>query len=273
LPDESRSAAPEVLALVAQARSAHPDVEIDEAAFLDYLDAHRQDLGDPIAADDLYLACACVHGDERAIRALDAELRDVAGDFAGMAGDPVRHDDFKQVLREKLLVGERGGAPKLAEYSGRGSLRSWLRIVAKRTYLDELRRRERRKEVDLDESVLLGADDAVDLELRWIKERYRVQFRSAFASALGSLEPRERNMLRSRLLHGLSNRQIAQLFDCDRATVTRQLAAIRERLLVTTKAALMAALRIAPAELDSVLRLIQSRLEITLSGLQGRRDV
>jgi RNA polymerase sigma-70 factor (ECF subfamily) len=258
------------MALIARARSAHPDVEIDEPAFLEYLDARRQELDDQ-GAVDLYLAYACVHGDDRAIRALEAELSHVVGDFAGMAGDPVRHDDFKQALREKLLVGERGGAPKLVEYSGRGSLRSWLRIVAKRTYLDELRRRERRKEVDLDESVLLGADDAVDPELRYIKDRYRVQFRSAFASALASLEPRERNMLRSRLLHGLSNRQIAQLFDCDRATVTRRLTAVRERLLATTKAALVAELRITPAELDSVLRLIQSRLEITLGGLAIKR--
>jgi RNA polymerase sigma-70 factor (ECF subfamily) len=78
-------------------------------------------------------------------------------------------------------------------------------------------------------------------------------------------------MLRSRLLHGLSNRQIAQLFDCDRATVTRRLTAVRERLLATTKAALVAELRITPAELDSVLRLIQSRLEITLGGLAIKR--
>src|SRR5262249_55981910 len=65
--------------LLESARQAWPEIDIDVGEFSRYV-AERTGRGDAAAINisDLYLACACVRGDDRALRALDALIvRDV----------------------------------------------------------------------------------------------------------------------------------------------------------------------------------------------------
>jgi RNA polymerase sigma-70 factor (ECF subfamily) len=56
-----------------------------------------------------------------------------------------------------------------------------------------------------------------------------------------------------------------------RATAARWLEGARDAILATTRARLMERLEISPSELESIIRLVLSRLEINLRPLLRRR--
>src|SRR6476646_7397720 len=87
--------------------------------------------------EDLYLACACGTGDSRAIRAFDAAYSHVVETayrrFRYLARGA---EDVKQLIHEKLFVAEAGKAPKIADYAGRGDLKTWLRVSVVRLLIN-----------------------------------------------------------------------------------------------------------------------------------------
>ncbi|MFP2905343.1 sigma factor-like helix-turn-helix DNA-binding protein, partial [Pyxidicoccus sp. 3LFB2] len=109
----------------------------------------------------------------------------------------------------------------------------------------------------------LGADP----ELAFIRERHQEDFRGAFRSALGRLEPRERNLLRLHHVHGLSMDSVGATYQAPRSTVARWIARARERLLTLTAEELTKRLGLTPGELDSLLRLVRSQLDVSLRQL------
>jgi RNA polymerase sigma-70 factor, ECF subfamily len=174
-------------------------------------------------------------------------------------------DDAELKLRERLfLVGE-DDAPRLASYSGRGDLGAWLRAAAVRTAIDLMRTR---RVVPVDPHALGDAGAAVDPLLAALKQRYRDEFRAAFAEASAQLTDRERTLLRYRFLDGLSIDEIALLYRVHRATIARWIAATRESLFEGTRTRLMARLAVTDSEVDSVLRLIDSQLEASIEALR-----
>ena len=168
-------------ALVEQGRAAWPELALPAPLFVRHLARHAGRGGSPsslreLCVEDLYLACACAHGAPGAAVAFERhQLARVSGFLSRMAAAPDLVDEVKQELRIKLLVPAPGAAPKIAEYSGRGALASWLRVVALRTAID-LRRRhdeglpppEPRDVSDDDRAALadLAAVLVNDLELR-----------------------------------------------------------------------------------------------------------
>ena len=108
---------------------------------------------------------------------------------------------------------------------------------------------------------MLGADQSS--ELAHLKLRYRDELHAAFQVALRTLEPRERNLLRCHLSGHMTNAQIGALCGVHPGTVKRWMATIRDRLLDVTRAALGARLGLGRDELDSVLRLVQSDLDMS----------
>src|SRR5215510_2041902 len=85
---------------LAAGRVAWPDVELDALAFMRHL-AERTTEGRLPAADrsgDLFLACACAHGDARAIAAFDRALRpEIARSLARGGSPPAFTDDVLQI--------------------------------------------------------------------------------------------------------------------------------------------------------------------------------
>jgi RNA polymerase sigma-70 factor, ECF subfamily len=249
------------------ARAARPELALDDGAFVAFLHARPERLeASPEHAGDLALSFACANGDTAAIRALEAEyLSRVAYAL------PSRHRgdaaEVIQSLRDKLLVPGPAGPAKIGDFTGRGGLGGWLRVAAVRVALNI--ERSKKHEVALDENRALAERAAGDLEIDHLKNRYRLEFREAFTAALEALEARPRNLLRQHYLDGLTMEAIGAIYRVHRITVVRWMEQSREALAKETRRELGARLRVDRNELESILRLIESQMEMSLRAFLG----
>lgn len=258
------------------ARAAWPTVDVHPAVFADYL-AERIPAGDDVEqavrqlrTTELYLACACAHGDPHAIAAFEhhylAALDPTLAKIAGVTADAI--DDIKQRLRYHLFVRDTGTI-KIAEFSGRGELRRWLRVLAVREALAITRRR---RETPSDTELLEQALSTTDAERDYLKRHYQHEFTSAISEALDELPARDQVLLRQRFVDGLNIDDIGALYRTHRATAARWLARAQDALSHQTRAILMRRLTVSPRELHSILRLVRSGLELSLRLVFARRE-
>jgi RNA polymerase sigma-70 factor, ECF subfamily len=245
-----------------QARAAWPSIRLDADVFQRYLDERPE----ADAFVELYLACACARGDRAALSAFEATYGpDIRHALSRMKTAPQVVDEVAQLLRQKLFVGEKGKRPRIAEYAGRGDLKSWLRVAAVRTALSHLRKHQR--EILVDDQQLPDLASPADPELDHMKQLYRGEFRSALEDAVASLTPRERNLLRQHFLDGLGVEKLATLYGVHTSTAARWLAKARERIVVLTKEEMMRRLQLKRGDVSGILYLIKSQLEISLTRL------
>lgn len=258
-----------------EARGKWPELAIDDDAFVAYF-AERVAKGvspdDTFAhlhASDLFLALGCARGDRVALDGFERTFRpDIDAVVRRFEGPALAADDLRQALHEKLFVGKAGAAPKIADYSGQGFLQNWVRVTTVRTFTDLARASARSPEQAGDDEILALADGD-DLELSFLKKHYRAGFKQAFEGAVRGLDPAERNILRQSVVHGLGIDQIAAVYGIHRATAARRIEKAREALLVATRKTLMTTLSIDRSEFESVMALIQSRLDVSIHRVLG----
>jgi RNA polymerase sigma-70 factor (ECF subfamily) len=260
---------------VADARAAWPAIAIAADGFFAYLAERVADGDEPGALHvaDLYLACGCAHGDAAAIAAFDAHcLAVVDRALARLGLDAAMIDEVKQRLRRALLVPERG-APRIVSFAGRGALRSWVRVLAVHEAWGMLRTaRGPLGRVDAAEDRLVDlASAGATPELEYLKRMYRQDFERAFRAAIQALSARERTLLRQHFLDGVGINELAALYRVHRATIGRWLEHAREAVLATTRRHLMESLDVPRAEIESILRLVLSQVELNLRPLLAHR--
>lgn len=215
-------------------------------------------------APDLFLACACLAHDPRALSILErVVLIEVPSFVAKVEREPSEVAEIQQAVREKLLMSDGDHAPRLAEYAGRGSLGAFVRIIAVRIALDRKRRQARSP--GSDELGDLGG--VADPELDYLREKYREQFVTALRGALAGLEPRARTVLRMNMLDGLSIDRIASTYEVHRATAARWVVDARADVLAATKHQLGANLQLRADELESLVRLVGVDLDVSVRRL------
>jgi RNA polymerase sigma-70 factor (ECF subfamily) len=216
--------------------------------------------------DDLVWARALATGDPDALARYERELVPMIDAHLrrrGHAADDAA--DIQQTLRARLLVGN-GDGPAVARYEGRGALRSWVLVVAVREAVRLRQRAAREPAVDDDDLIALA--DHGDAALpAGDKERYCELFRVAFRAALAGLAPLDRNLLRMNVLDKLSIDRIAAVHGVHRATAARWLERARETVAVAVRRDLMRTLGADPFETEQLLQWVQSRIELSLSGL------
>ncbi len=247
--------------------AARPEIVRDKGAFLAFLSAKPERLDAATEhAGDLALSFACEKGDAAALRLLEAEYlaRVPAALPARHRGDAA---EVVQSLRDRLLVPDEDGRAKIGDFTGRGGLGAWLRVAAVRVALNL--ERSKKREVPLDEDRVLAERAAGDLEIDHLKRQYRLEFREAFTAALEALEARSRNLLRQHYLDGLTMEAIGALYHVHRITVVRWMEQARRALAKETRRELGARLRATPRELESILRLIESQLDVSLRAFLG----
>lgn len=254
------------------AREVWPTLDVPEEAFAALLLA--QSAGPParpladLPAAEFWLALACARGDAKALRELEARAFPGARAVLGRMGlPPDTIAEVLQILREKLLVAEPGEEPKILAAAAHGDLPGVIRVAAARTALN-LRRKDHRLDVG-DERLLreLCPDD--DPELVALKDQHRAAFKSALEDALASLTAQERNVLRMHLLHALSIDAIGSTYQVHRATAARWLTTIREKLDQETRRLLRERKGLTDPEVDSLVRLVESRIDVSFRRVLG----
>jgi RNA polymerase sigma-70 factor (ECF subfamily) len=254
-------------AMLDTARAAWPEVRIDAEQLVDFI-AQRltgADLAAALAtapAGDLVLAAACAAQEPTAHAAFDAVLSEV--DAAGASTRSPRDliDDVKQLIRVQLLVARDGKPPGITGYRGKGPLRGWVRITATRELIRHQRKRAREAPGDRPLDEALG--DAGDPLLSQLKAEYRTEFATALREAITELGAEDRTLLRQQIVDQLSIDEIGAAFGVHRATAARWLQRARGALVAATRGRLAVRLKVSVDEIDSVIRLVQSQLDVSM---------
>ncbi|WP_241759144.1 sigma-70 family RNA polymerase sigma factor [Pyxidicoccus parkwayensis] len=265
--------------LYAAGQQAWPGVSLAEEDFLRHLASRVPQDEEPsrvlasLHAADLYLACACARGDSTAHAALERHVfPKAAASVARLRDAGVESSEVFQHLRERLLVPEGGRPPRIAEYQGSGPLAAWLRAAAVRTALN-LQRAERRRSHAEEEAEALplpaGAGTA-DVELDYLRRNHRADFQAALSEALEALPARERTVLRLHVVEGLSLERIGTMYQTHKSTVSRWVSRAREAALEGTRQRLVERLRLSPGELHSLMRALNSELDLSLPSLLSK---
>lgn len=220
---------------------------------------------------DLVLAYAAANGDPRAMTLFEEHgMRGVEASLKrrGIADDVI--EEAKQNIRERMLV--RGGThdPRIVDYNGRGPLRHWLRVAVVREGILLSKRTGKQEGVSFDFLALPAASD--DPELAFFKQRYRDEYKQAFEVATQQLSSRERALLRQQYLLGMNVDEIGTVYQVHRSTAARWVQSAREELFAKARFELSQRLGVARAEIEDIVRMIESQLEVSLSRLLTTRS-
>src|SRR5512146_1485002 len=256
-------------ALLEAARAARPSVSVEPARFCRYLGERCRGQARPwaklqtLAIQDLLLACACLDGDRVALDELDRVFTRAVRGASRVDAAPEFLGEVLQMLRERVLVAPKGGRSRLAEYGGAGTIDVWCKVAAVRIALNL--KDGPAREVTLKPELVEVGSDASAVDSIVVKREHRQALAEAFAEATRSLTHEERVLLRYHFVDGLKFEHIAPLFKTHRSTISRRVAAARQKLLDGTKRALRARLGAGMSEISSLLRVAKSELDVDLT--------
>jgi RNA polymerase sigma-70 factor (ECF subfamily) len=247
------------------ARLVWPDIAVGRERFLAFVSERA---AESLHLGDLYLACGCADGNPAALAAFDAhQLQRLGGILrrGGSSADTV--EEVLQRLRVEILVRDGNRPPGIEGYRGRSALSAWLQVVGMR----EAARVEKRARREI-----LGDDDALwvdivtsDPELSYLKDVYRSTVVLALRVALDKLDAEDLRLLRQNLVEGLTIDDIAAAAGVHRATAARWLERARANVAGGIRAELAARLRITTDEIEQLLELVRSRLDVSVRGVLG----
>lgn len=258
---------PAVAEFWSAARDAWPAVTVDASEFMTAVRDLRLRRPDPARAADLLLAFACARGEPAALEVLEQTvIARLPAALARVDPRPEVIDEACQLARTRLLLGEGGRAPRLAEYRGDAPLWVWVKTIAVRLMVDLARSTHRERLVDAETlEARLVSSGALDLEL--LRERQRPLALKTLAAALLELDARERNLLRLAFVDGLSVDRMALLYGNSRATAARWAAAAREHLKDLVRTRLEHELQLDAPSLESLFAALDVSLDRSLRAL------
>jgi RNA polymerase sigma-70 factor (ECF subfamily) len=249
------------------ARAKWPGIDVDLDRFVAYVRERCDARTSSPHTDDLYLACACADGDPRGAVAFEDHCMsglDRVLSRLGLAADAIA--EVKQRVRFRVLVVD-GRPGRITNYRGTGGLPAWVRVVAIHE-AQHLARKFHREIAngDLEKLQMLVAPG----EREHANAAYRRTFAEAFGRSLRALDPRDQVMLRQHFVDGMTIDELGKLHGVHRATAARTLERARRTLRAATKQHMREELDVGSAEVSSIIRIIRSRLELSLRGLRRR---
>jgi RNA polymerase sigma-70 factor, ECF subfamily len=247
---------------------AFPNIDLTVSSFAEFAQARAEHVGiwgaDADRAADLYLAAACVAQRPAAIAEFLARFGERIPKYLGrFARDSDLISEVRQIIATRCLVAEPERPAALNSYSGAGSLEGWVRATAVREALALTKRAER--ETSRFESVLEARMTGLDHEISLFKKVYCEPVSRAFTAACGQLPPEHRALLRLHFAQGVTTAQLATMYGVSRATLVRRLTDAREALVTLVKANLRSAIGVADDDFLSVVKLVNSQLDLRLS--------
>lgn len=256
-----------VLALHAEAQARWPHVTVSLARFEQGVRRAMASVPlEQVQASDLFLVLGCLDRQARAIAEFERYVMDATRLSVERAcrGSTTNVEDVMQWTREKLLVGEPPVPPKLTQYTGRGALVGWVRVVAVREALQD-RRRSKREHVADAVALVDDGSAAVGFELRLLRERHAQDLRAAIEEALRRLSAEQRSILRLQAHDGLTIDQIAPMLGVHRATAARRLERARAAALEHTRAVLRERHGLSESEARSLCTALGTEVDISFS--------
>jgi RNA polymerase sigma-70 factor, ECF subfamily len=263
-------------------RSAWPRVDLPADVFVRHLARRLPESGagsplapllEQVALADLYLACACVRGVPAAIETLEREyLEKLPATLAYLKQPGTVLDEVRQLVRIHLLIGTNEAGPRLVEYTGRGTLPSWIRVIATRMAHKQVAPPQEQPE----ENLLAALEDlpspGPDAELALIKRRHHREFRQATREAFSVLSTEQRHLLRLHFIDRLSTTEMAPLFRVSQSTVSRWLKVARQAVFEETRRCLQRRLGLSSHEFSSLLASLDSQFDLSLSQVLEEQD-
>jgi len=268
---------------LAAARKRWPGVELSPLSFVTALASRVSGrIGSPAEAlaelhgEDLYLACACLAGDEAAWTYLEREL--LAPLEQRLSAGRARSSDVYDAVREHLVSHEPSRPSILGKYAATSGLRGWLNGVVRRKE-HEVRRRARRwaalgdeavdrstaKGGDADRGVLLRAEG--DPEAAAWQRRFSVDFKEVLAETLASFSMHDRAVLERHLVQRQTVDELATTLRVHRATAARRVATLREKLRTEIHDRLTARLGLESAEAGRMREHLAEETDLSLARL------
>ncbi len=252
--DRLTSCAAELDAIYADCAKAHSDFGLSAADFRDavigainkYLIGFKEGSVVPSAHEisrfigelqdrDLFLALACARGNEHAWWEFDRQYRSFIERWArhlvrgGTDADEVIDSVYVELFGTRVSGGVRQS--KFRTYTGRGTLRGWLRAVILHTVVDLYR--GRKPEIPLED--WSGNDEAREPHGRFaemrgteetmlasiMRDRYRSATIAALDQSLAALDDHETLLLLYYHVEGLKLREIARIVEQPRSPIRR----------------------------------------------------
>ena len=248
----------------------YPEIEISLEEFTHHVEGVvdlERDEGWHRHGSDLYLACGCVLGRQAAVSIFERDILPAASEAISRVNDNADFvTEVVQAVSCKILVDP---ALKIAEYSGRGALVAWTKVVATRLALNQAGA-TRRFVAGRAELAQRLVHDHFEAETQLLKGRYAQLFQDALSDAVNELPARERNVLRMHLVGRCSIDQIGRAYSVHRATAARWLSATKKKLFESVRDRLRRyEPRLTDEEFHSVARLVQSQLDLTFATSVG----
>ena len=248
-----------------KARSAWPNVHLSIEDFAGFLSGHGvipQETPEPILAD-LFLACACARNVSGALLSFRERFFSVVALAVSRFDDsPAFVDEVYQRLSEILFVNGPTGRGRIAQYEGQGGLTGFVSTAARRI---ALRLTIHSARFQGEEALIQQFAQIHEHETAMLKSRHRETFNRALAVALRQLPRRERLILRLNLVERVSTSRIADMYKVSQPTVSRWIQRSAREIFSTVKDLVCDELDIDTRELESLLLLVRSQIEITMS--------
>jgi RNA polymerase sigma-70 factor (ECF subfamily) len=244
---------------------AWPSIALPRETFVSYLVAH---VLSPAEVDDdrlrdLFLACACAHDSPGALQCFRAHYFSVVTLAVKSFDDsPAFAEEIYQRLSNALFVDDGARRAKIVRYNGRGTLAGFVGTAARRI---ALRMTASSKRFQGEAELIEQFSQFNEQETTLMKVRYRETFNRALAIALRQLEKHERLVLRMNLVERVSTTKIAALYKVSQPTVSRWIQRAARNIFAMVKDLVCEELDIDTRELESLLLLVRSQIEVPIS--------
>jgi RNA polymerase sigma-70 factor (ECF subfamily) len=269
---DSSPQTPPSLSPFERGRAAYPHLAVDAAAFAAHLarsaalSAGASGPAD-LFVEDLYLACACCERMAGAAETFQQRFgRAIRTALAALSGSPGFREEVEQQVYEDLLVGGARDRPRIGRYAGHGPLARWVAVVAQRAALMTLRSDASMARAR-DAAALERVESSMQGETAFLKSEYGPVVNQAIAQALAELPARDRVVLHLNVVGGAGVTRLGKMYGVSASTISRWLARARDEILQKTHGLLCARLRLRPDEIDSLMALVASQLDISVTDL------
>lgn len=262
----------QIEAATARGRAAFPTLPVDDEAFAGHMERALKRMSDSaivadLAAEDLYLAYACLTGVPGAAGALMARHGDLVRRTVERLAGKSNADEIVQDLFSRLIVGSVGSAPEIEDYAGRGPLARWLEVVAQRAALMWLRTERRKANIAGRAAMEPRAATETPPEAVLFREWHGSAFEQALKAALQRVPTKDRAILRLHFIDGVGTEKIGKMLGVSQPTASRWLKKVRLGILADLKLSLRRELKMSSNEIGSLASLATRRLESSIAQL------